>query len=88
MGLALTCFLAWVTLFQLLRTLLLVVNRDLAGEASWQDLLWSFAVGLRFDVALTAWLLLPLLAPGRHRPRDLGRRCSNPRVDGELRCVG
>lgn len=50
-----------VAQFQLLRALLLWSNRDLAGDASWQNLASAFLVGIRFDLAVAAYFLLVLL---------------------------
>src|SRR5215207_2033105 len=61
-GLAITSVIAWVVLFQSLRLLLLAVNHDLARDATIANLAWSFVVGLQFDLAFTAYLLLPLLS--------------------------
>ncbi|GAB4288296.1 MAG: LTA synthase family protein [Methylophaga sp.] len=50
------------------RVLLLCYNIDLADGVSWQTLLWSFVVGIRFDLVIVSYALIPislmLLLPG------------------------
>lgn len=72
-GLTLTLIATWVAQFEGLRGLLWWRNRDLAGDADWTTLLTSFAVGLKFDLALAAYLTIPLalLALAFRAPRTL-----------------
>ncbi len=87
-GLALTCLLVWVVLFQLLRLLLLTANWDLAADAPARVLLWSFVVGLRFDLALAAWLMLPLILLAGIAQRTRGTAARNRVLLGATMLLG
>ncbi len=50
-----------LSLFALLRLLLLWRNPELAGQVPGELLLKSFLVGARFDLAISSYLLMPLL---------------------------
>ena len=52
--------LALLVLFSLLRLALLLFNRELLGDASLGTLLEGFGNGLRFDLRLLVYILLPL----------------------------
>jgi len=47
--------------FAVLRGLLLWRNFSLASEIPWQDLLRSFVVGLKFDLNIAGYIILPLV---------------------------
>lgn len=49
-----------IGLFQFSRLGLLISHWRLADECTWQEIATSFVVGVRFDLAMTAYALLPL----------------------------
>jgi phosphoglycerol transferase MdoB-like AlkP superfamily enzyme len=57
-------FTAWLSIFSLLRLGLLLRNINLAEGIPLKILSQSFLVGVRFDIAVTCYLLFPLLAWG------------------------
>ncbi len=56
-----------------LRGILLARNADLAATASTDDLVGAFLVGLRFDLIITSYMVLPLVL-GLLLPNGLGER--------------
>src|SRR5437870_5119716 len=59
--LAITLFAVQVILFELLRLLLYIRNRDLALGADVRTILAAFLFGLRSDMATVAYVTLPLM---------------------------
>ena len=57
----------------LLRALLLVRNPELAAGTSNADLTWAFVVGIRFDLIITSYMVLPLVL-SLLLPSGLGKR--------------
>ena len=63
----------FLLLFAVSRTLLLVSNSGLIAEIPASDLLVSYAVGFRFDLLVTGYTMIPLLA-GMFFPAGLSHR--------------
>ncbi|WP_041066560.1 LTA synthase family protein [Thiolapillus brandeum] len=58
---------------QALRLILLLRNPELAEGASTTDLVWAFAVGIRFDLIITSYILIPVVL-ALLLPNGLGKR--------------
>ncbi len=58
----LSLYLGWVVIFGLARLGLLVRNHILASSVPWELLLKSFILGMRFDIAVSSFLLMPVAA--------------------------
>src|SRR5262245_48348777 len=64
-GFCVTFFVLGVALFQLLRLMLYLRNRELSAGASVATIASAFWFGLRFDMSTVAYVTLPLLLTGR-----------------------
>src|SRR5438876_70238 len=60
-GLAITLFALQVTVFEILRLFLYIRNRDLSAGTDLPTILRAFLVGLRFDMAVASYVMLPLM---------------------------
>ncbi|MBX7168796.1 MAG: sulfatase-like hydrolase/transferase [Pirellulales bacterium] len=72
-----------MTWFQVHRAGLLAANWPLAQLSTWNDLAAAFAVGLRFDLATTAYAMTPLIVAA-----GLAHRARGPRVERGVYAVG
>jgi phosphoglycerol transferase MdoB-like AlkP superfamily enzyme len=83
LGMLFSAFAVLLVLFQLLRLGMLLRNSDLASPADRESIVGSFAVGLRFDCSVAAYIAFAMLAAG-----ELGRRLRGASAERRIYVIG